>query len=94
MDVFSILFHKTFIIWGNNQRGMTRFVSLLQLFNLRSRLINSLEGFLINKERKIAKAYQLFYHKHRTVNLPKTGRLFFKKCIIISIKSEYHDLQT
>lgn len=48
--VFSILFHKTFIVWGNNQRGMTRFVSLLQLFNLRSRLINSLEEFSINKK--------------------------------------------
>jgi hypothetical protein len=48
--VFSILFKKTFIVWGNNQRGITRFVSLLQLFNLKSRLINSLKDFFINKE--------------------------------------------
>lgn len=48
--VFSILFQKSFIAWGNNQRGITRFISLLQLFGLNSRLINSLEEFLINKE--------------------------------------------
>ncbi len=48
--VFSILFKKSFIVWGNDQRGITRFISLLQLFGLNSRLINSLEGFLLNKE--------------------------------------------
>lgn len=38
--VFSIIFNKPFIVIGNNDRGMSRFISLLNTFNLRSRLIN------------------------------------------------------
>lgn len=42
--VFAILFHKPFIVYGNNSRGLTRFDSLLETFNLKSRFItNSLE---------------------------------------------------
>lgn len=37
--VFSILFKKPFIAIGNQQRGMTRFKSLLTMFNLKDRLI-------------------------------------------------------
>ncbi|MDR1760264.1 MAG: polysaccharide pyruvyl transferase family protein [Fibrobacter sp.] len=48
--VFSILFNKPFVIYGNQERGMTRFNSLLSLFNLQNRLISSkttnLEGVL------------------------------------------------
>ena len=37
--VFSILFKKPFIVYGNEKRGMARFDSLLGLFGLKSRLV-------------------------------------------------------
>lgn len=37
--VFSILFNKPFIAIGNKRRGLTRFTSMLKLFNLTDRLI-------------------------------------------------------
>lgn len=37
--VFSILFNKPFIAFGNKKRGLTRFTSLLKLFDLEDRLI-------------------------------------------------------
>lgn len=37
--VFSIIFNKPFIAIGNKSRGLTRFTSLLKLFNLENRLI-------------------------------------------------------
>jgi polysaccharide pyruvyl transferase WcaK-like protein len=37
--VFSIIFNKPFFAIGNEQRGMDRFISLLKLFKLESRLI-------------------------------------------------------
>lgn len=36
---FSILFRKSFIAFGNKDRGLTRFTSLLSLFSLNERLI-------------------------------------------------------
>ncbi len=41
--IFSILFNKSFIVIGNNERGMTRFTSLLKTFNLEDRLIFTLD---------------------------------------------------
>lgn len=38
--VFSILFNKPFWVIGNAERGMSRFTSLLKLFNLEDRLLN------------------------------------------------------
>lgn len=37
--VFSIIFNKQFIAIGNNRRGMSRFTSILNLFELEDRLI-------------------------------------------------------
>ena len=37
--VFSIIFQKPFIVYGNKSRGMTRFHSLLKIFDLENRLI-------------------------------------------------------
>lgn len=37
--VFSIIFNKKFIAWGNSRRGLARFKSLLKLFGLEDRLI-------------------------------------------------------
>ena len=39
--VFSILFEKTFIVYGNKDRGMARFHSLLSIFGLENRLVTS-----------------------------------------------------
>lgn len=41
-SVFSIIFNKEFITIGNQGRGMTRFHSLINLFNLRSRFLTSI----------------------------------------------------
>ena len=39
--VFSILFKKPFIVYGNKSRGMARFSSLLKTFGLEERLVSS-----------------------------------------------------
>ena len=41
--VFSILFNKPFLAYGNKQRGMARFSSLLSQFGLEDRLVTSLD---------------------------------------------------
>ena len=38
--VFSIIFRKPFLVYGNQLRGMTRFETLLDMFNLHNRLID------------------------------------------------------
>lgn len=43
--VFSIIFNKNFIAIGNNERGLSRFKSLLKLFNLEDRLVKEEEEF-------------------------------------------------
>lgn len=39
--VFSIIFNKPFVVYGNVGRGLSRFNSLLRLFNLEDRLLSS-----------------------------------------------------
>ena len=39
--VFSIIFNKPFIVYGNKERGFARFESLLKLFGLEERLVCS-----------------------------------------------------
>lgn len=39
--VFSILFNKPFVVYGNSERGMARFQSLLGMFGLEDRLVHS-----------------------------------------------------
>lgn len=48
--VFSILFNKPFIAIGNKNRGLTRFTSLLSLFNLEDRLTTNYELDIINNK--------------------------------------------
>lgn len=43
--VFSILFKKQFVVYGNRGRGMARFYSLLQSLNLEDRLITDLSKY-------------------------------------------------
>jgi len=42
--IFSILFNKPFIVYGNRKRGLTRYTSLLKMFGLENRLIFSVES--------------------------------------------------
>lgn len=37
--IFAIIFHKPFLVYGNRERGMARFNSLLSIFKLKDRLI-------------------------------------------------------
>lgn len=39
--VFSIIYNKPFIVYGNKERGYTRFISLLSLFGLENRLVTN-----------------------------------------------------
>lgn len=43
--VFSILYNKPFIAIGNESRGLTRFNSLLRMFDLQDRLITDVNNF-------------------------------------------------
>ena len=45
--VFSIIFNKPFIVYGNKGRGMARFHSLLSIFGLENRLITNSEDALL-----------------------------------------------
>ena len=47
--VFDIIFNKPFICIGNNERGMTRFHSLLDLFGLQHCLFDENQSFEIPK---------------------------------------------
>lgn len=47
--VFSIIFRKPFIVVGNNGRGLARIESLLDLLDLKERLIFSSHDFLLRK---------------------------------------------
>ena len=46
--VFSIIFHKQFLVICNNNRGKTRFTSLLSLLHLESRLVT--ENYIFNPD--------------------------------------------
>lgn len=50
--VFSILFGKPFIVYGNKDRGLSRFTSLLNMFGLQDRIVNNISDVepLIFKE--------------------------------------------
>lgn len=39
--VFSIIFNKPFIVFGNKERGMARFESLLKIFELEERMVST-----------------------------------------------------
>ncbi|HDG7825910.1 polysaccharide pyruvyl transferase family protein [Klebsiella sp. RHBSTW-00484] len=43
--VFSIIFNKPFIALANQARGTARFLSLLELFDLKERLVTDIHGF-------------------------------------------------
>ena len=48
--VFSILFNKPFVIYGNKQRGVSRFDTLLNMFNLSARIVNSSVDYKVDEQ--------------------------------------------
>ncbi len=57
--VFSIIFHKPFIVVGNKQRGQSRFDSLLAMFSLNDHLIMTPKDYLPFKDYSVnALAYE------------------------------------
>lgn len=47
--IFSIIFQKPFVVIGNKDRGLDRFISLLDSLDLRARLINTLEEYTVKR---------------------------------------------
>lgn len=43
--VFSIIFNKDFIVYGNKKRGLSRFNSLINMFNIKDRFIYKSEDY-------------------------------------------------
>lgn len=74
--VFSIIFNKPFIAYGNKARGISRFQSLLELFNLQNRLICSIDKYspelleynfdwkTINEKKELYKEESLIFLKN------------------------------
>ena len=52
--VFSILFHKPFVVFVNKTRGMARFLTLLEMFHMEDRLVYSYEDYRKKKNRLIS----------------------------------------
>lgn len=54
--VFSILFNKPFVVYGNSMRGLSRINSLLKNFDMQHRLIMSYDEFEKKRERLIVES--------------------------------------
>lgn len=63
--IFSIIFGKPFLVIGNKERGLARFTSLLELFNLKDRLIINLNEFSTAKIHSNVKIAQLLLDNYR-----------------------------
>ena len=51
--VFSIIFEKDFIVIGNKERGLNRFISLLSLLGLENRLVYNITQMTNERLKKI-----------------------------------------
>lgn len=61
--VFSIIFKKPFIAYGNSNRGLTRFSSLLTIFGLQDRLITKIEQYKSLKDIDYEYVYNILDEK-------------------------------
>lgn len=67
--VFSILFGKPFVVIGNKERGMARFKSLLDMFCMEYRLINSMEEYYEVKDKlQIMSCQKISGYKAKSMN--------------------------
>lgn len=60
--VFSIIFNKPFVVIANQQRGLDRVESLLDIFHQKSRLIKSLDDLDNNKDLLFIKPQGVNFH--------------------------------
>lgn len=60
--VFSILFKKQFVVVGNKKRGMSRFESLLKMFELEDRLVNKETKINCLKDIDYDRVYSKYNH--------------------------------
>lgn len=71
--VFSILFNKPFIVVGNIQRGMSRLISLLSLFNLNDKLTKTImqdeciDWNIVNEKWKQNQTFSMNYLYHKLI---------------------------
>ena len=71
--VFSIIFEKPFIVYGNVSRGMARFESLLSLFGLENNLITSLSDYKEGCGRKVVSLEVVKCFREKGLNFLKQG---------------------
>ncbi|MBT3042066.1 MAG: polysaccharide pyruvyl transferase family protein [Candidatus Thiodiazotropha sp. (ex Codakia orbicularis)] len=76
--VFSIIFNRPFIAIGNEERGLTRFVSLLKMFDLENRLLHSADQItaeLINEKIDWDRVNSILSQKRQEALVFLTGSL-------------------
>ena len=56
---FSIIFGKQFLVYGNKDRGLSRFISLLHLFNLDNRIITSSNNIIIPNDYNVTLVHEI-----------------------------------
>ena len=81
--VFSIIFNKPFIAFGNEERGMARFDSLLKMFGLEELLITSSDQFT---PELVDRAISLFSNnsiQKRLNELRKESKLFLERALFL-----------
>lgn len=74
--VFSIIFGKPFVVFGNKHRGNSRFETLLNLFNLQKRLISTFDDYLLirNDYLPITEInYTILSKREQAINFIKKG---------------------
>jgi len=66
--IFSIIFGKPFLVVGNKKRGMSRFNSLLEIFQLEERMINENDEFdfsILSKKINYSDIYAILQKKQQ-----------------------------
>lgn len=67
--VFSILFNKPFIVYGNIERGLSRFTSFLEIFGLKDVLFTNMSGDIQLKDFNWTKINSSLSGKRQSANL-------------------------
>jgi len=86
--VFAILFSKPFVAIDNKERGSSRFHSLLDLFDLQDRLVNSYDDFLYKKAKLLSTSIN--YDKVNSILKTKQDESvrFLKRALTSSLNSK------
>ena len=79
--VFSIIFNKPFIAFGNEERGMARFDSLLKMFGLEELLITSVDQFTPELVDKAISHFSDNSIQQRLNELRKESKLFLERAL-------------